>query len=57
MRKFSVVDPDFEAFGELESVEGDLAATAAILATRGPPVLRRGEGSCYPGWLASPPGG
>jgi hypothetical protein len=45
----------FEAFGELESVEGDLAATAAVLASRNPPVLPRGEASSYPRWLASLP--
>ena len=43
----------FEAFGELERVEEDLAVTVAALAGRNPPMLPRGEASSYPRWLAS----
>ena len=43
----------FEAFGELDRVEDDLAATVAVIAARNPPLLPRGEASSYPPWLAS----
>ena len=43
----------FEAFGELERIQDDLAATVALLASRDPPRLPRGEASSYPRWLAS----
>ena len=43
----------FEAFGELERIQDDLAATVALLASRDPPRLLRGEASSYPRWLAS----
>ena len=43
----------FEAFGELDRVEDDLAATVAVIAGRKPPMLPRGEASSYARWLAS----
>ena len=43
----------FEAFGSLQQVENDLAATVLVLAARGPPPLAGGETNSYPGWLAS----
>jgi hypothetical protein len=43
----------FEAFGELDRVEGELAVTVAVLAGRNPPPLPRGETSSYPRWIAS----
>jgi hypothetical protein len=47
----------FEAFGELERVEDDLAATVAVLANRNPPMLPRVQASSYPRWLVSLPEG
>jgi hypothetical protein len=46
----------FEAFGELERVENDLAATVAFLAGRHPPMLPPGEAGSYRSWLAALPG-
>jgi hypothetical protein len=43
----------FEAFAKLERVEGDVAATVAVLANRSPPMLPHGAASSYPRWLAS----
>lgn len=41
----------FEAFGTLASIEGDLRAVAAVLASRRPPKLSRYILSGYPRWL------
>ena len=43
----------FEAFGAIDGVEDDLAATVAVVQRRSPPLLPPGQASGYPGWLAA----
>ena len=43
----------FEAFGALDEVEEELAATVAVLGQRSPPPLPAGQATGYPGWLAA----
>ena len=43
----------FEAFGDFDQVERDLAATVVVAAGRSPPLLPEGQATGYPGWLAA----
>ena len=42
----------FEAFGALDRVENDLAATVALMESRRPPAIPAGQAAGYPAWLA-----
>ena len=42
----------FEAFGALDQIETDLAATVALMESRRPPVIPPGQAAGYPAWLA-----